>query len=85
MPILTNTSMQVTLNNIPSKFYEPPKKALILVALFVLKYGSIIKSTQDNYEITQDIFEGFSVSNDIWNETPFQSIAVRRFQPINCS
>ena len=55
---------------------SPPRKALILVALFVLSTVPLSNSTQENYEITQDIFEGFSVSNDIWNETPFQSIAV---------
>ncbi len=55
---------------------SPARKALFLVALFVISTVPLTNPQQENYEITQDIFEGFSVSNDIWNETPLQSIAV---------
>ena len=53
-----------------------PRQALILVALFIL--GSIqlpINEVEINQK-TESTYDGFSTSNDVWNETPFRTVAV---------
>ena len=52
------------------------RKALILVTLFVMSTIHIPNQSDINQELGQEVFENFSESGDVWNETPFQSIAV---------
>ncbi|MAH91168.1 MAG: hypothetical protein CMA11_05310 [Euryarchaeota archaeon] len=53
-----------------------PKIALLLVALFILGGIQIPEFDDESIELQESLFEGFSVSNDVWNETPFQAVAV---------
>ena len=53
-----------------------PKIALLLVALFILGGIQIPEFDDESIELQESLFEGFSVSNDVWNETPFQTVAV---------
>ena len=55
---------------------SPPRKALFLVALFVISTIHLPNQKVENEDFTSDIFEGFSVANDIWNETPLRTVAV---------
>ena len=52
------------------------QKALFLVALFILSGIQIPSAEQDIFATEESIFEGFSVSSDVWNESPLRSIAV---------
>ena len=55
---------------------SPARKALFLVALFVISTIHLPNEKIETNEISDEIFNGFSVANDIWNETPLESIAV---------
>ena len=52
------------------------KKALLLVALFIMGTIQIPNSDVEKNEIRESVFDGFSIANDIWNETPLQTVAV---------
>ena len=54
----------------------PTQKALILVALFVISTMHLPVQPEENEKFTDNIFHGFTTSTDIWNETPFESVAV---------
>ena len=55
---------------------SPPRKALFLVALFVISTIHLPNQKVENEDFSSGIFEGFSVANDIWNETPLRNVAV---------
>ena len=52
------------------------RKALILVALFVISIIPLPNQNLVEVELQDGIFDGFSVENDVWNDTPFRTIAV---------
>ena len=52
------------------------QKALFLVALFVLGGINIPSANEGSTELESSFFEGFSVSGDIWNESPLRTVAV---------
>jgi len=52
------------------------QKALFLVALFVLGNVKIPPVQEGSTELENSIFEGFSVSADVWNESPLRTVAV---------
>ena len=55
---------------------SPARKALFLVALFVISTIHLPKSEAPVTEIEDNIFEGFTIANDIWNETPLNTVAI---------
>ena len=55
---------------------SPSRKALFLVALFVISTIHLPTPHVQKEELRADTFQGFSVDNDIWNDTPLQSVAV---------
>ena len=52
------------------------RKALILVALFVISIIPLPNQNLVEVELQDGIFDGFSVESDVWNDTPFRTIAV---------
>ena len=54
----------------------PSRKALILVALFVISTIPVPNHSETGLELQESMFDGFSISNDVWNETPFRTVAV---------
>ena len=67
----------MTLSDNPAQHnMSSTRKALFLVALFVVSTIHIPTSNVEKTEIQENIFDGFSIENDIWNETPLQTIAV---------
>ena len=54
----------------------PSRRALILVALFMLGSVPLPNPAIEENTISESLFEGFSVASDIWNETPLRSVAV---------
>ena len=52
------------------------RKAQLLVALFVISTIHLPIPEVENQEISTNIYEGFSISSNIWNETPLQSVAM---------
>ena len=52
------------------------QKALFLAALFVLAGIKIPTVQEHSNELENSIFEGFSVSTEVWNESPLRTVAV---------
>ena len=52
------------------------RKALFLVALFVVSLIQIPNQPNPEQEFRQHIFDGFSTGTDIWNESPLRTVAV---------
>ena len=55
---------------------SPARKALFLVALFVISTIQLPNPEIVKEEVEGNVFEGFSIANDIWNETPLNTVAV---------
>ena len=53
-----------------------PQKALFLAALFVISIIQIPNQENTQQELTENLFDGFSIQSDIWNESPLREIAV---------
>ena len=70
-------SIEVTLcDNLAEQDMASPRRALILVALFMLGSIQLPNPASEEITISEPLFEGFSVASDIWNETPLHSVAV---------
>ena len=54
---------------------DSPRQAIILVILLLLSGVQLQNPNEDSGNVSQGIFDGFSSSQDIWNETPFRDIA----------
>ena len=52
------------------------RKALLLVALFVLGGSHIPTDVSSNINIEEPRYDASSTSNDVWNESPFRTVAV---------
>ena len=52
------------------------RKALFLVALFVVSLIQIPNQSHPEQELREHIFDGFSIETDIWNESPLRTVAV---------
>ena len=52
------------------------RKALFLVALFVVSLIQIPNQSNPEQEFREHIFDGFSIETDIWNESPLRTVAV---------
>ena len=52
------------------------RKALLLVALFVLGGIQIPTNNSSIIDIEGPVNTAFSTSNDVWNESPFRTVAV---------
>ena len=52
------------------------RKALFLVALFVVSLIQIPNQSNPEQELREHIFDGFSIETDIWNESPLRTVAV---------
>ena len=52
------------------------RKALFLVALFVVSTIQIPNQSNPEQELREHIFDGFSIETDIWNESPLRTVAV---------
>ncbi len=63
-------------DNLAQQNMAYPRRALILVALFLLGSIQIPNWEIEESEMPDSLLEGFSVSSDIWNETPFNTVAV---------
>ena len=53
-----------------------PQKALFLAALFAISMIQIPNQENTQEELSQNLFNGFSIQTDIWNESPLREIAV---------
>jgi len=52
------------------------RKALLLVALFVLGGIQIPTNNPSTIDVEEPVNTAFSTSNDVWNESPFRTVAV---------
>ena len=52
------------------------RKALFLVALFVVSLIQIPDYTNSEEDLRESIFDGFSIETDIWNESSLRTVAV---------
>ncbi|MGB2120768.1 MAG: TIGR03790 family protein [Candidatus Poseidoniaceae archaeon] len=52
------------------------RKALFLVALFVVSLIQLPNQDSSDEELREHIFDGFSIETDIWNESPLRTVAV---------
>ncbi len=63
-------------DNLAQQLMGSDRRALILVALFLLGSIQIPNPEIENREMEDSLFQGFSVASNIWNETPFNSVAI---------
>ena len=52
------------------------RKALFLVALFVVSLIQVPSQEIQDQELSEYLFDGFSIETDIWNESPLRTTAV---------
>ena len=59
----------------PTRSVDSPRLAVLMVILFLTGTMTLPSSEEEISIEISSIFEGFSTSDDIWNETPFSDIA----------